>query len=211
MANWIHCKVAIHSGFESTYRKSLDYVFILQGLSLFELIGASCVFCSKLRANYMKASMGPRHPSSYAIAPAFYIAQADIYGPITVYVPGRERTTRSNRDMACKAWVMVFICNLSKACNLQVVEGHSAEQLADGLTRLTCEVGVPAMLLIDQDSALMHCLREGDIGLLNLETSMRSRTQIQFELCPVQGHNMHGLVERKIKSLQDSSNSSSLT
>ena len=31
MADWIHCKVAIHSGFESTDKKSLDYVFILQG------------------------------------------------------------------------------------------------------------------------------------------------------------------------------------
>ena len=163
----------------------------------------------------MKASMGPRHPSSYAIAPAFYIAQADIHGPITIYVPGRERTTRNSRDMSCKAWVMVFICNMNKDCNLQVVEGHSAEQLADGLTRLTCEVGVPAKLLIDQDSALINCLREGDIGLLNFEPSMRSRTQIQFELCPVQGHNMHGLVGSKIKFVQDSfrhsSNSSILT
>ena len=64
--------------------------------------------------------------------------------------------------MSCKAWVMVFVCNLSKACNSQVVEGHSTEKLANGLTRLTCEVGVPAKVLIDQDSALMQCLREID-------------------------------------------------
>ena len=99
--------------------------------------------------------MGPKDPSAYAIAPPFWVTQADLYGFITTYVPGREKNTRARWDLTSKCWAMVFVCNLSKAVNIQVVEGHDAHHLADGLTRLCCEVGAPARLLIDRDSAFM--------------------------------------------------------
>ena len=152
LADWIHTDVSIHSGHKSTFRKSLNFCFILQGLSLFEEIGMSCVFCTKLRAKFIQATMGPKDPSAYALAPPFWVTQADLYGPIVTYVPGRERNTRAHRDLTSKCWAMVFVCNLSKAVHIQVVEGHDAHHLADGLTRLCCEVGAPARLLIDRDS-----------------------------------------------------------
>ena len=85
---------------------------------------------------------------------------------------------------------MVFVCSLSKACNIQVVEGHDTDHLADGLTRLCCE----ARLLIDRDSAFMKILNEGHIDILDVESNMRNRTQMSFQLCPVDGHNFQGLV-----------------
>jgi hypothetical protein len=158
--------------------------------------------CQKLRAKFLQASMGPRDPSSYCIAPAFWVAQADLFGPMTTYVPGRERNTRAHPALPAKCWAMVFCCVLTKAVNIQVVEGHSANCLADGLTRLSCETGTPARLLIDRDSAFMQVLREGEIEIVDLETQMRSRTQVDFQLCPVSGHNQHGLVESKINVIQ---------
>ena len=104
--------------------------------------------------------------------------------------------------MTSKCWAMVFVCNLSKAVNIQVVEGHDAPQLADGLTRLCCEVGAPARLLIDRDSAFMKVLLDGQIDILDVETHMHKKTTMQFQLCPVSGHNFHGLVESTINSIQ---------
>ena len=97
---------------------------------------------------------------------------------------------------------MIFVCNLSNATNIQVVEGHDADHLANGLTRLCCEVGEPARLLIDRDSAFMKVLKEGHINILDVESNMRNRTQMSFQLCPVDGHNFHGLVESTIHSIQ---------
>jgi hypothetical protein len=147
--------------------------------------------------------MGPRNPNSYSIAPAFWIAQADLFGPVLTYVPGREQSTRNNPALAANCWVMVFTCLLSKAINLQVVEGHSAPLLAQGLSRMSCEVGTPARLLIDQDSAFMKVLQEAEVTLLDIETHMRVRTTMDFQLCPVSGHNFHGQVEARIKTVQD--------
>ena len=155
IGSWIHRDVGQHSGFETSYRHSLDFCYILQGLSLFETLGRECVFCNKLRARFIQASMGPRDPSSYSIAPAFWVVQADLFGPLKSYVPGREANTRANPALSHKCWAMVFVCMLSKAVNIQIVEGHSAPLLADGLSRLCCGTGVPARMLIDQDSAFM--------------------------------------------------------
>ena len=182
LADWIQTDVSIHSCHESTFRKSLNFCFILQGLSLFEEIRSSCVFCTKLRAKFIQATMGPKDPSAYALAPPLWVTQAELYGPIVTYVPGRERNTRAHRDLTSKCWAMVFVCNLSKAVNIQVVEGHDAHHLADGLTRLCCEVGAPARLLIDRDSAFMKVLQEGHINILDVENHMRKKTTMAFQL-----------------------------
>ena len=57
-------------------------------------------------------------------------------------------------------------------------EGHDADHLADGLTRLCCEVGAPARLLIDRDSAFMKVLKEGHINILDVESNMRKKPRL---------------------------------
>ena len=68
---------------------------------------------------------------------------------------------------------MVFVCNLSKATNIQ---GHDAHHLADGLTRLCCEVEAPPRRLIDRDSEFMKVIEEGHIDILNMENNIRKKT-----------------------------------
>ena len=82
------------------------------------------MLCCKLRTRFIQSSMGPRDSSSYAIAPAFWVVQADLFGPLTTFVPNREVNTRNSPALSAKTWAMVFVCMLSKAINIQVVEGH---------------------------------------------------------------------------------------
>jgi hypothetical protein len=129
---WIHREVSNHAGFETALRHSLNYCFILQGHSLFEELGRDCMLCTKLRVKFLRSAMGPRHPATMPSphAPAFWIVQANLFGPVTTFVPGREQNTRATSTLTAKCWVMVFSCLLSKAINLQVEEGHSAVMLA---------------------------------------------------------------------------------
>ena len=77
IGNWVHREVSNHAGFETALRHSFNYCFILQGHSLFEELGRDCMLCTKLRAKFLNSAMGPRHPSSYALAPVFWIIQAN--------------------------------------------------------------------------------------------------------------------------------------
>ena len=57
-------------------------------------------------------------------------------------------------------------------------------------------------MFIGQDSFFMHVLRKGEVSIIDLETQMRSRATMDFQLCLVQGYNQHGLVEARIKVVQ---------
>ena len=46
----------------------------------------------------------------------------------------------------------------------------------------------------------MQVLKMGEVSIIDLETQMRSRATMEFQLC--QGHNQHGLVEARIKVVQ---------
>ena len=83
----------------TTQASILDFVFIMEGLSLFELLGKTCVLSCKLRARFLQTSRGPRDPSAYCIALAFWVAQADPFGPLITHVPDCERNTHASPSL----------------------------------------------------------------------------------------------------------------
>ena len=198
----VHTAVAKHSGAETCLRISHSFVFIMRGFSLFKEIGDDCTACKKLNRRFIEASMGPIHSSKFTVAPPFWAAQCDIWGPIPVFVPGREKNTRSSAALSAKVYALVFVCLVTKLTNIQIIETKDVNGICDGLTRLTCEVGAPSKLFIDQETSLMKALKEGEIELLSLENMARKKVQIDFSVCPVSGHNAHGLVEAKIRLAQ---------
>ena len=98
-----------------------------------------------------------------------------------------------------KTWILTSVCAVTKLVNAQVLEKTDASGVLDGLTRLGCEVGLPSVLLIDQDSTLLKATREADVSLLNLKLQIYEEKGIRVEVCSVGGHNEHGLVERIIR------------
>ena len=193
----VHTHVAKHSGAETCLRIWHSFVFIMRGFSLFKEIGDDCTACKKLNRRFIEASMGPIHSSKFTVAPPFWAAQCDIWGPIPVFVPGREKNTRSSAALSAKVYALVFVCLVTKLTNIQIIETKDVSGICDGLTRLTCEVGAPSKLFIDQETSLMKALKEGEIELVSLENMARKKVQIDFSVCPA-----HGLVEAKIRLAQ---------
>ena len=48
---------------------------------------------------------------------------------------------------------------------IQVIETKSTEGIIDGITRLSCEHGVPKHFLVDQESSIAKALQEVDVDL----------------------------------------------
>ena len=203
VADYIHRKKAPHSGYESCYRCSLDFVFTIHGLSLYREIGEECVQCAKLRKKYLDISMGPVPDEILAVAPAFYITQMDIFGPLTVYVPGHSMNLRNKKVIEAKIYALVFACPITKCVNMQVIENKAVDGILDGVQRLGCEVGLPKYILTDKDSGIMKALSECEIKLLDVQHLLYKENGIVFKTAPVSGHNFHGLVEKKIGVAQD--------
>ena len=128
----------------------------------------------------------------------------DIFGPLTVYTPGASKDLRGRPAKACKVWVLVFACPVSRLVNCQVIELSDHSGVIDGITRLAADVGFPKYLMIDQDSAILKGLRDAQVNnLQDLQHHIYTENGIIFTTCPVGRHNVHGHVERVIKSRQD--------
>ena len=202
IAKYIHDNVYPYRGYESSFRLSMDYVYTLEELKLFKEIGEECVTCKKLRGKYLGIAFGPLPPENFTLAPVFYVCQLDIFGPCHVYVPGHSMNLRNKKVLESKCYVSVFACPISKCVNLQVIENKAADDIIDGINRLCYEVGVPKMILTDQDSGIMKALTDCEVSHKDLQHVIYKEKGIVFKTCPVSGHNFHGLTERKILSVQ---------
>ena len=203
IAVYIHHEVSIHAGYESCFRQSLEYCFIIQGSSLFKEIGLECCKCHKIRRKFIDAAMGPVSDSQLTIQGPFHNSFLDLDGPYTCFVPGFERETRNRKCLAVKNYLMIFACPITKLLNIQVIESRNTQSVMEGLTRMGCEQGFPAMLILDQESSFMKIVREAEINLVDLNNRCFKEFGIKFYTAPVGAHNYIGLVERKIRSVQE--------
>jgi hypothetical protein len=179
---------------------------ILAGADAAEQMEMECIRCKLKRKHFMEVTMGPVSQHQLSVAPPMWAAQCDLFGPCTVYVHGYERETRGRKALATEVHVMVFVCPSTRLVNLQVIEGKNSGCILEGVTRLACEVGVPKYLMVDDDAAIHKALRELQVDLRDLKYQLHSEKGIIFDVCPVSGHNMHGQVERTIRSIQESLN-----
>ena len=203
IANYVHHELGKHAGYETCFRISLGYCHVIQGASLFREIGGECTKCNMIRRKYIEVIMGPVLDHQLTISSPFYAAFCDLDGPYNIFVPGHERETRSKKVLSAKAYIMSFACPVTKLLNLQVIETKSADGVLEGLTRLGCKHGFPKYLLLDQESSFMKAVKEAEINLKDLKLRSYREQGVLCEVAPVSGHNFTGLIERKIRTVQE--------
>ena len=141
--------------------------------------------------------MGPVSKVNLTLAPAFYISQVDIFGPFKSYSVHNKRAT-------VNIWFLIFCCCTTGAVNIKVMDNYSTSAFLLGFIRFSCSVGYPKMLLPDEGSQLVKGCKEMQLSFHDIRHRLNTEYGIQFETCPVGGHNMHGKVERKIQHVKSS-------
>ena len=142
-------------------------------------------------------AMGPVSAFNLTVAPAFYYTQLDLSGPYSSYSPSHKRTV-------VKIWLIVFCCCSTSAVKIKVMDDYSTTSLLKAFSRFSCDHGYPKRLLCDEGSQLLKGCKEMRIDFSDLKSRVMQNLHIDFDTCPVQGHNMHGKVERKIKEINQS-------
>ena len=155
VSQYIHWDIARHKGAETCTRLSLEHVHILQGGGLYRELGEQCIWCKMKREKYLEAAYGPIKETQLTLAPPFYFAQMDLFGPIKVFVPGKERETRHGKPSeAAKCWIVTFVCPTTRLINMQVVETSLADGITSAVSRLGCEIDIPKKIYIDAESSV---------------------------------------------------------
>ena len=83
------------------------------------------------------------------------------------------------------------------------MEGYDTYPVLLGFARFAYELGYPKKLLIDEGSQLVSGCDAVVLNMSNLKAKFNREFGIDFSTCPIGGHNYHGRVERKIKTIQE--------
>ena len=121
-----------------------------------------------------------------------------------MFCPGFERDTRNSKAKETKNWILVGACPTTRALNLQVVDKSDSRGIIEALVRLGCEATWPKLFYCDADSAIIKILKEMEVDIRDVQYRLFTEHGAMFEVCPVGGHNRHGLVERRIATVQSS-------
>ena len=198
--HWYHA-VAKHSGNETVWRYVLMYAYILGGKEVVRSFRNDCTRCRYLARRTVDVVMGPVSDYTLLLAPAFYVTQVDIFGPVKAYSIHSKRGTRGSKGIS--VYILIFCCCTTGAINLKVMEDYSTSAFIFGFIRFSCLVGYPKMLLPDEGSQLIRGCKDMELNFTDIKHRLFVEHGVTFETCPVGGHNMHGRVERKIQHVKD--------
>ena len=81
------------------------------------------------------------------------------------------------------------------------MDDYSTTSFIQAITRFSTNHGFPKQLMYDEGSQLVKGCKEMKVDLSDLQQKIHHNTKVNFKVCPVQGHNMNGKVERKIKEI----------
>ena len=84
------------------------------------------------------------------------------------------------------------------------MENYGTTAFIQAFTRFSREVGYPEKLLPDEESQLIKGCTSVKLDIHDIKSRLSRNAKIDFETCPVGGHNMHGKVERKIQEVKKS-------
>ena len=189
--------VAKHSGVETVLRYTMKYAYIMEGRELVRKIRKNCERCRFLAKRTIEVIMGPVSKYNLTIAPPFYITQVDLAGPYKAFTIHNKRAT-------IKIYLTVFCCATTGTINIKVMDSYATESFIQAFIRLSCEVGYPKHLLTDEGSQLIKACNTMEFNFHDTKYKLHLNHKVDFDVCPVGGHNMHGRVERKIRQVKES-------
>ena len=139
--HWHH-EIGKYAGNETVLRYTMKLAYIIGGRDLVKARRKSCPRCNFLLKHTLNVF---RWVQFLTIAPPFYVSQADIVCPFKAYSNHNKRNT---------IWLVTFCCVITSTTDIRVMEDYSTMSFVQAFIRLSCSVGYPKLLLIDEGSQL---------------------------------------------------------
>ena len=192
-----HWKSVNHLNATCTFRESLSQVHIIGGRELAQEVRETCVFCKRYRARLQQVEMGKLHETRLTVAPPFTICQVDLMGP---FIARCEHNHRSS----VKVWGAVFKDPASGAIFVHAMSKCDTGSFLQAYTRFAARFCHPQRLYPDAGSQLLKACEEMQVSWVDVAYTLNAQhgVGVDHDVCPVGGHNHHGMVERSIREVK---------
>jgi len=87
---------------------------------------------------------------------------------------------------------------------INIMDGYATTTFIQSFVRFASRYGFPRKVFIDEGSQLVKGTQDMRLSYTDIKSTLHKERSINFQTCPVGGHNMNGKVERKIKEINAS-------
>ena len=194
---YAHGVMSKHRNVSCSLRESRGVAYVLHGRELAIEIYEGCVSCRRFKARLLEAEMGKTHENRLTIAPAFYLVQVDLFGPFQAICEHNHRST-------VKCYGVIFKDPSTSAIAIFMMQNYSTSAFLQAYTRFSSRYGHPGKIFIDAGSQLIKACKDGEFAIVDVAAELSTAYQVgmDYQTCPVGGHNAHGAVERSIRDIR---------
>ena len=189
-----------HRGASTDHLLSLSFLYAPGGLSTLKKIREKCMTCRSKMKRFINVREGSLHAGNLSILKAFHCVQLDLFGPYSVRMTEKGRTTRQNRPHT-KVWGLIIVCRFSRAVWVELCEGVTVAALADAITRHQAIWGSISFAVTDQLRSQLKVLQES-VFLEQVRLEVYRRQGFLFQEVPVSHHEWNGFVEVRVRGVR---------
>ena len=172
----------------TSLHRSRSVAWITNGSELARKVSDNCMVCKKDKLERAEQVMAPVDENRYDEGPPFRVMHVDLAGPVQIVDSVKRRTTS-------KAWVLVCVCPMSGAVDLEVTESISAEAVLQAIMMVQTRRGGTNRIVSDHGTQMV-CLAEA------AKTWTWPDGPVEWEVVPPRAQWRNGLVERMIGILK---------
>ena len=194
-AMFIHNKVRIHSGVESTLREINKTMFVLNNpRRILQRIRKDCPKCRIIAKKTVELKMASHPAARTTIAPPFYHCQMD-----TVY--GFKGQIHKNARKTIKIYALLIVCLLTGATNILSMEGLETQDVLQAMERHSSRYGVPGVVYVDNGTQLV-ALENAHYNLRDFQLRVHDSLGLNVLVSTAKSHEARGRAEAKVKILR---------
>ena len=153
-----------------------------------------CFLCKKLRSNTLSQLMAdlPTHRLEDTLP--FQSVGVDCFGPFYI---NQGRATR-NSAATCKIWVVIFVCLLSRAIHLELLEGRDTSSFVNALSRFSSIRGTSRFFRSNRGTNSVGACNELSGIDLNKVSQKLGDNNITWVMNPPHSSHFGRILERRI-------------
>ena len=195
--SFAHTQLVHHRNNVATLLESRSVAYILKGRELAIEVRDACVHCRRFKAKLLEVEFGKTHKSQLCISSPFFRCQVDLFGPYAAQCEHNHRAT-------VPVWGVIFKDPSSGCIAVYALQKYNAGAFLQAYGRHVFRFSHPQTIYIDQGSQLLKACKSMEFSWTDITQTLNGKFQvgIEYGVCPVGGHQEHGLVERAVLSVK---------
>ncbi|XP_064470153.1 uncharacterized protein LOC135384901 [Ornithodoros turicata] len=188
----------LHTGVQETLAELREEYWVIRGRQVVKRVLHQCLVCKRAKARVCTEPMAPLLCDRVSPSPPFEVIGTDYAGPLYY---------KSSTGGACKSYILIFTCAVTRAIHLELTRSMSAEDFMQAFKRFIARRGVPLKIYSDNFLTFKRVRRDLTLARLSQDsqvTGLLTSNRVTWRFIEERAAWWGGFWERLIRSVKTS-------